>query len=348
MPDARPDDWPSAEYDLELPQLLQDIGAGRKSLPPAKGKRHHFVPKFVLRNFAADSAERKRVHQLEVACGDSRLVPVRTAASEDRLYAGRDLNGEYDNRVESFLGLFERFAAPTIAELSRDETPMRDEHVITLSFYFALQLLRTPDALDALGLQEEQGVLDEIAQAAQTAEGWAAFMASGGLGLPAVPDLERQRRAVKEAISRGMLRTGDRRQHGVNRMVDGFFELGGRIIRSEWVLCHPKEGRFVLNDRGYFEVAPEEPGGFGGWGFPVTPGLCVLINEQSEKGASARRLYASERTVKETNVRILAWSRRHAFGPDDGVLRDAHELSKTASLGLLREPYRGAPVGRAG
>src|SRR4051794_735259 len=83
----RPEHWPAPVYDHPLPQRLHDLGAGLAPLPASEARRHHYVPRLVLRGF--ESTKRpKHVHQLDKVTGKPILAPISTAAAKKRLYAG--------------------------------------------------------------------------------------------------------------------------------------------------------------------------------------------------------------------------------------------------------------------
>src|SRR4051794_20997100 len=95
---GRPEDWPPPVYDHPLPQRLHDIGAGLADLPAAEGRRHHYLPQFILRGFESPTRP-KHVAHLDKRSGQHRIVPIRTAGFVDRLYGAKDDDGTYDNRI---------------------------------------------------------------------------------------------------------------------------------------------------------------------------------------------------------------------------------------------------------
>src|SRR4051812_34906207 len=116
----RPQGWPPAVYDDPLPQRLRDIGAGLVPYPTSEAVRHHYVPQFVMRGFATLD-DLKCIFRLRKHSGRYERITIRAANQEEHLYGAKTKDGEYDNRIEGFLGLTETSAAPALKSLLAGE-----------------------------------------------------------------------------------------------------------------------------------------------------------------------------------------------------------------------------------
>jgi hypothetical protein len=112
-----------------------------------QAKRHHFVPHFLLRGFALEHNGNDRLFQMETASrGARRRVDLGTAASRRRLYTAIDEDGEPSNRNEGYLALVESHAAPVLRQLMDNPESLSPAERATISFFVALQTMRTPAA----------------------------------------------------------------------------------------------------------------------------------------------------------------------------------------------------------
>lgn len=106
-------------------------------------KRQHFVPKFLLRRFAATEGRwQGHVFRLDVAAGRVRPAVPKTEAARNRYYdLPEEIVGTF--QPEEVLAVIESNAAAAIARLERDEQP-RPGDIAWLAFFTVLQTTRTP------------------------------------------------------------------------------------------------------------------------------------------------------------------------------------------------------------
>ena len=154
---ARPTDWPSPVYDVSLAQAMHDIGAGLRKWPknPEK-KRHHFVARFILANFASrEMTGKERIVQLDKTTGEAVKVLPEEAASRRRFYAVESEESPHDNRIEDFLSLVEGYAAEPIRTMLERPTDLSEADRTTISLLLALQGRRTPYGIAEAGAAAE-------------------------------------------------------------------------------------------------------------------------------------------------------------------------------------------------
>lgn len=106
-------------------------------------KRHHFVPKFYLRNFADN---KKRIRMYERASKKKPIVTsVSNAAVESGFYTVIEESGEESQKVERLLAVIEGEAKAAIVRLLKGQFPPDPESRNFLALFLALQILRTPE-----------------------------------------------------------------------------------------------------------------------------------------------------------------------------------------------------------
>lgn len=118
---------------LESP-LYREMAAHANGgdVPDSAAKRHHFIPRFLLREFASERDSRHLIFQLEKRTGQPRKVTVDAAASRHRFYAIDDEDGTTHNRVEAYLALVESHAAPAVRRLLNDPAVLRRTDAATI------------------------------------------------------------------------------------------------------------------------------------------------------------------------------------------------------------------------
>src|SRR4051794_8414096 len=117
-------------------------------------KRQHFVPKFLLRRFAATEGRwQGHVFRMAVRGGAARPAVPKTEAARNRYY---DLPDELVGEIqpELILEKIESGGAAAIARLENRQQ-LRDTDLVWLAYFAALQTNRTPaDRAEARHLDE--------------------------------------------------------------------------------------------------------------------------------------------------------------------------------------------------
>jgi Protein of unknown function (DUF4238) len=115
-------------------------------------KRHHYVPKFYLRNFSSDSIRRKLTHVYVIG----RSKAFRDVSLEAQCYRWK-FYGDTDV-LEDILAQFETSVAPIIRGVIEASAlpPLDSEMCGTLRDFVALQMLRTTSEIDRLTLGHEK------------------------------------------------------------------------------------------------------------------------------------------------------------------------------------------------
>jgi hypothetical protein len=80
---------------------LQDH-ASDDDYPESEAKRHHLVPRFLLRRFVSPGASPEKLCQLDLESGKPAKVTPTSAAAQTRFYRLTDGDGTEHQRLESF------------------------------------------------------------------------------------------------------------------------------------------------------------------------------------------------------------------------------------------------------
>jgi Protein of unknown function (DUF4238) len=119
------------------------------------GKRHHYLPRFLLRSFAETSGEREGlVWRLDVKTGQPRAVAPKYEAALPHYYRIEHEDGTTDSAPEDLLARVEDAAASAIQGIRRGELPS-DEDCAWLALFVVLQHNRTPVAREWAQFRDE-------------------------------------------------------------------------------------------------------------------------------------------------------------------------------------------------
>jgi len=116
------------------------------------GRKQHFVPQFLLRNFASDP-ERRRISLFYLP----KSKVIRGASIKDQAYK-KNLYGS-DQNIETYLTTVETEASVIIDKIIRTESiSLKPEEEITLKHFINLQRARTPQEIAKMQTQVDKWV----------------------------------------------------------------------------------------------------------------------------------------------------------------------------------------------
>lgn len=330
MARKRPPNWPPPVYDHPLPQRLRDIGAGLITIPPSEAVRHHYVPQFIMRRFATPE-DAGCIFRLSKRSGRFDRVTIRAANQAEHLYGAETETGDYDNRVEGFLGLTEDAAAPALESLLSREA-LTEDVLLPLSLLFGLQQMRSPTALDAMGALIEKAAREDLERIADDPSAFA-HLISLRRGEPVAPeDVEDERLLLLRLHqSGGGLRLAGQRNAGLEAMVDGYVEAGYALARADWHLLHAVRDSFVLNDVGYarFEERDALPVSRGLL-FPLASDACLAVTPPGSDDTRVFRWACEPAEVSTINLRLYGWASEFIFGAAQHVVTTVRATAKSA------------------
>lgn len=109
----------------------------------SKPKKQHYVPQFLLRNFAIGRKSKAKLWVLDKRSSSVFRSSVRDAAHENLFYEYHGEGGNYE--LENLMEKVDSKGSGIISNIiERNRLPESTEHCIWLSYYLAAQMLRTP------------------------------------------------------------------------------------------------------------------------------------------------------------------------------------------------------------
>jgi hypothetical protein len=309
-------------------------------------KRHHFVPRLLLRRFSHKHNDKDCVFQMEATSRKApRRVPVRTAASRHQLYRAIDEDGKSSNRHEGYLALVEDHAAPALLAIDEHPKSLSRGERATIAFFVALQTMRTPAAADQV---------TAIANAAMRT--WASEFYSDRQAFAEHYRRIREPSASDEEIEQ-------LRQDVINQIGDGRIRLSGKkgaafatafeyaignvplLIEFDWTLLKAPAGGFITSDCGYAIHDPSPPYPWAAQGIlssetsettvPLSNTTCLLMRPMPMGGAMSVR-EVSSREVEMINLRTYGWARNHVFAANQGTLDAVRVASRRRPANVIR------------
>lgn len=224
-------------------------------VPQGQAKRQHFTPQFVLRRFSAPGDN--RLCQLDVATGQPRLVSVAAAASHRRFYTLRDTEtDERDETIEGLFSLIEDAAAPAFDTLVADPTGTPPDERVTVAYFAAAQLVRTPSALARIQAISRVVHVGEMARLivddTTFAEGYAAIKEDHHSEDPAW-----LQSFMRQALLDERIRVTNDRELSLSAMIDLLDDYAVRLFCMPWSLLSARAARFITSDAGIGVIDPD-------------------------------------------------------------------------------------------
>jgi hypothetical protein len=222
---------------------------------PSK-KRQHFVPRFLLRRFAATEGRwQGHVFRLPIPRGAARPAVPKTEAARNRYY---DLPNEVVGEVqpELILEKIESGAAAAIA-LLENRQHLRAGDLVWLAYFAALQTNRTPaDRAEARYLDEVMAAqMEELRFSAR--EQAVAFLRECDPSLTE-DEAEAERERIIEDLNAGRIRLESNAEREVASMFLGLNEAVEQLLSAcDFTLIElPRSPELVLPDTGYTRYDP--------------------------------------------------------------------------------------------
>jgi Protein of unknown function (DUF4238) len=331
----------------ELFRDLRLIEAGRKLMPATKAKRHHFVPKLLLKRFSPRDG---RIWQMDTGTGATLDVQIEKAASRRRFYEFlHNDQGVKTARMESWLSLVESHASKVLRRIEHQGPVLglADWDRATLSFFLALLSSRTPAALkeaEALGEEAMRFMLGTKLSDPQS------FARQHGKIFPeSEPDaVEELRKRMLQQLEDGQIGYEDPSGEAMRRLVQGSGAVTQQIFESRWLLLRAMEGEFVTSDvaLAMHDPKPEYPWSAQAWRsspevqvtIPLSSASCLLIIPGR---AIFERFEVGREDVDEINLRTLGWSERFLFGgTEEGLIAIQRLAREKPELVVEPKPKR--------
>lgn len=107
-------------------------------------KKQHFIPQFLLKNFAHGKKRKERLWTFDKQRKIAFQSSVRDTAHENQFYSGRNLDGE-QIEAETLTAYIDGRGAKVLRTIVDDQrVPLAGEPFVTLSYFVATQMVRVP------------------------------------------------------------------------------------------------------------------------------------------------------------------------------------------------------------
>jgi hypothetical protein len=300
-------------------------------------KRHHFVPRFLLRRFAEDvDAKKPTLFRLDTKTGANRRCSVDNEAVIGHYYRVSNEIPLPPGLPEKTLGDIETRAVDAIRNLEEQTGQLTPEQRHALATFVVLQRKRTPAGRRRFKFMDELTTRLQTEINLNNAESWAEAMKATG-DFESAEQAEHERLETLRLFHEGGVSiesTPDREVAGIFLAANNVAETITRARFSWYVLRPSGTQQFVLGDDpvALFDATqPEKPGGLG-FGvptvettLPTSPTACLLL--KCDGLARIDDLPADDNLVRHVNLRSYAHAEHCIWGSRldtlAGVRRDA-------------------------
>jgi hypothetical protein len=244
------------------------------------GKRHHYIPRLLLRRFTIDpDAKQPVIWHLDKATGQTRRSNVINEAVIGRYYRMTLPDGTVVDEADALLGRIEGMVGEVLPKLEEDRA-----YVATGDDFFRLMLFiislknRTPRAREAL--RETDMRTAEIALEAHLSDRERYHCARSDAGLPA-EQVEAERLQCLDDLRAGRLLLDSSPEREIALMFLGLDEKSARLLDALNMTCVriPERSRktFVLSDHpvSHYDPTPKSPDA--GAGFLSSPNSVTWV-----------------------------------------------------------------------
>jgi hypothetical protein len=242
-----------------LKELERIAASGDSSAFESEAKRQHFIPRFHLARFTRERDGRDYLFQLDVRTGRPQRIQPEQAASRRYFYAVLDDDGVRNNRIEGFLALAERHAAPAFERLLARPGRLNDSDRATIAFFLALLDARTPGGTergaDLADTTMRMLFASTFSDAPTFAKKYREFFDDDS-----DEAIEAFRQRTLEMLKTGEVGYSNPRAAALQLTFSVSGDVAAAIFDLHWTLLKG-DGGFVTSDRGLamFDPAPESP-----------------------------------------------------------------------------------------
>lgn len=330
---------------FENSTLIARIRAG---IPQGQAKRQHFTPQLILRGFLMPGAD--RLWQLDVKSGQPRPVLPASAASRRRFYTLT--NNETDKRdefIEGLLSLIEDAAANALKTLVASPATLSPDERVTLSYFWAAQLVRTPSALARMQAIARVVHVSELARLIVDDATFADVYAEVR---PADRDVDPAwlQRWMREALLDQRIRITNERELSLTTMLELLDNLAGEFFPMPWSLLRADGASFVTSDSGLgvmdeWNRASQQVNVLGTTDarmlLPFARGQCVQIGPGGRSSAGVTERKVTSRDVMLANLSIYGWAQSYIFAESQQVASGVRrEAKRTPRAVRGAQPFR--------
>jgi hypothetical protein len=302
------------------------------------GKRQHYVPRFLLRRFAADPTDPKsRIWRLDKSSGRPQQANINNEAVIGRYYRIVLDDGTVVDEADDVLDRIETLAAEVVAEIAATDYQVTGDHVTRLMLFIVSLKNRTPQAREALREADERAAELAMEVLLSDRERYHRTVRTGEHN---EADVEAQRLRFLEDLRAGRLGMESTPEREVALMFMGFEEASKTLFEFLDITCvrvAPGSKRaFVISDHpvSHYDPTPKTPDA--GAGFmsspgsvtwvPLDPSFGLLLGQQNPM--NWHDMEATDEEIDELNVQTYAWARQAIYGPSQETVTRVRQVAK--------------------
>jgi hypothetical protein len=319
------------------------VTLGPMPTPPTK-RRHHVVPKFVLKKFADPPKPNGTLVAIDKMTGNlHKTTPARATVEPDYYVLPGDAQLDvYAKDVpEDDLGRIESAAAPIIAALcQRTVLPEAFEDRAKMALFMAMMRARPPREREQFSAASEHE-LNRVVRSLRPDREWIArFLESRGDGTSQT-EIDSFAERLKAAQEHGEIKVKVPLDRSLGTLMHVAVVMSAEIYEvSWWVLRAAANSQFVMSDCpvAMYDIALRDGCGnafksspLAETTLPLSPDTCLLLRPSGIR-LGEREAPADE--VSTINLRTYAWSRRWIFGPSEQAVREVRERADADSVTL--------------
>jgi hypothetical protein len=314
------------------------------------GKRQHYVPRFMLRRFAIDPADKKSlVFRLDKRTGRNQRVNPVNEAVVGHYYRIVGEDGTVDNTADEVLDRIETMAAEVIAKLTSTAYGVTGDDVEGLMLFIVTLKQRTPQGREALREMDERTGELYLEMMLSDREHFHRVMSKRG---DTDEEVERERLEMLEELRAGRIVGQSSPEREVGLMFMAVEHTTKTIFEQLGCIClrAPAGGKspFIISDHpvAHYDPTPKMPEA--GAGFmsspnsvtfiPLDPTFALLLVQGQSQTWQDVDITSDE--VDEMNLLTYAWAREAIYGPSQESVTRARRLAKQNPRAMAEFAYR--------
>jgi hypothetical protein len=307
------------------------------------GKRQHYVPRFLVRRFCIDPADRRsRLWRLDKKSGRPQQVNPANEMVVGHYYRIVLDDGKVIDEADTVLDRVENMAADVVPKVAaRDYTTSGDD-VYRLMLFLATLQNRTPQMREALREMDERGAELDLETFLSNRDRYHQVAAQEGEG---EDEVEARRLQLLTDLNEGRLGVRSTPEREVALMFMGLEEVTNTLVSSMDITCmriaDDSRRSFVLSDHpvSHYDPTPTTPES--GAGFMSSPGSLTWVPLDPKFGLLLGQEHPGywmeeepdDEGIDELNLLTYAWARDAIYGPtQDSVTRVRHAARKNPAL----------------
>jgi hypothetical protein len=314
------------------------------------GKRQHYVPRFLLRRFSIEPADRRSlIFRLDKKTGRNQRVNPTNEAVVGHYYRVVREDGTVDNTADEVLDHIETMAAEVIVKLANPGTRVTGDDVERLLLFTVTLKQRTPQGREALREADERAGELELELALSDREHFHRVMRKGG---ETEEQVETRRLEMLDDLRAGRILGQSTPDREVALMFTAVEHTTKTIFEKLGCIClrAPDDGKsaFILSDHPVAHYDPTPKMRDAGAGFmsspnsvtfvPLDPAFGLLLAPDHPQ--TWHEVEVTSGDVDEMNMLTYAWAREGIYGPTQESVTRVRRLAREHPEAMAEFAYR--------